>query len=108
MVGYASDVVSDVGLSSGNVYGNTYIDQVLSLVKDQSRLKFRNLVSMDDLSAMRSRDVEYIILHERFEAELSQVAMPLADVQRLRREYQARLGPPFYEDANITVFRLQL
>ena len=53
MVGYTSDMSLARGLAAGNIYGNTYIDQVLSLVHDQSRLRFRNLISMDDLPAMR-------------------------------------------------------
>jgi len=106
IVGYASDVVIDEGLASGNVYGNTYIDQVLTVLKDKSHLKFRTLVSMDSLPTMRSRNVVYIILHKHFEAEFSEVAMPLPDIERLRHEYETALGRPFYEDANITVFRL--
>jgi len=106
IIGYESDVRLETGLALGSVFEFTYPDQVLTLVRDQSRLKFRNLVSMDDLATMRSRHVEYIILHDRFEADLSQLAVPLADIMRLHREYKEKLGPPFYEDANITVFRL--
>ncbi|HXI70230.1 MAG TPA: glycosyltransferase family 39 protein [Verrucomicrobiae bacterium] len=106
IVGYASDVKLARGLAAGNIYGNTYIDQILSLVEDPARLKFRNLISMDDLAAMRSRNVEYIILHKRFEAQLPVVALPLPDLERLRHEYETKLGAPAYEDANIVVFSL--
>lgn len=106
LVGYASSVKLAQGLAAGNIYGNTYIDQVLSLVENPARLRFRNFVSMDDLAAMRARNVEYIILHKRFEAQLPLVAPPPPDLDRLKREYQAKLGPPAYEDANIIVFRL--
>lgn len=106
LVGYTPGVTLAQGLAAGNIYGNTYIDQVLSLVKDPARLRFRNFVSMDDLAAMRARNVEYIILHKHFEAQLSLVAAPPPALDRLDREYQARLGQPAYEDANIIVFRL--
>jgi hypothetical protein len=106
LVGYSSDVHLAAGLAAGNIYGNTYIDQILSLVEDPARLKFRNLISMDDLEAMRSRQVEYIILHKHFEAQLPLVALPLPDLERLDNAYQAKLGAPAYEDANIIVFRL--
>jgi phosphopentomutase len=106
LVGYTMDVSLSRGLAAGNIYGDTYIDQVLSLVSDPARLRFRNLVSMDDLPAMRRRGAEYAILHKRFEAQLPEVAMPLPDLDRLRHQYQQTLGEPFYEDAHIAVFRL--
>jgi hypothetical protein len=93
-------------LTSGNVYGNNYIDHVLSLVQDPSHLRFRNLVSMDDLPAMRDRGVEYIVLHKRFEAQLYRVAPPLPDLHRLYEEYLEKIGPPSYEDDHIAVFQL--
>jgi hypothetical protein len=106
LVGYTMDVSLSRGLAAGNIYGDTYIDQVLSLVSDPARLRFRNLVSMDDLPAMRRHGAEYVILHKRFEAQLPEVAMPLPDLDRLRQQYQQTLGEPFYEDAHIAVFRL--
>jgi hypothetical protein len=106
LVGYTTDVNALGSLTSGNVYGNNYIDHVLSLVQDPSHLRFRNLVSMDDLSAMRARSVEYIILHKRFEAQLYRVAPPLPDLPRLYEEYREQIGPPAYEDDHIAVFQL--
>jgi hypothetical protein len=106
-VGYASDVKLRRGLAAGNIYGNTYIDQVLSLIENPAQLKFRNFISMEDLGAMRSRNVEYIILHKRFEAELPLVTMALPDLERLRQEYQTKLGAPAYEDANLVVFSVR-
>jgi hypothetical protein len=106
IVGYTTDMKLASGLSPGNIYGNTYIDQVLSLMHDSSQIRFRNLVSMDDLPAMHGHGVEYIILHKRFEAQLSEVASPPPDLDRLWHEYQKTLGAPFYEDAHIAVFKL--
>jgi hypothetical protein len=106
IVGYASDVVISEGLAAGNVFGDTYVDQVLTLVTNKAQLKFRTLVSMDDLAAMRARGVQYIVIHKRYEAQLPDVMMPLPDIDRLRHEYLTKIGQPFYEDAHITVFRL--
>jgi hypothetical protein len=106
LVGYTTDMTLASGLAPGNVYGCTYIDQVLSLVRDSSRLRFRNLVVMDDWAAMRGRGVEYVILHKRFEAQLPEVAPPPPNLNRLYLEYQNRLGAPAYEDVNIVAFRL--
>lgn len=106
IVGYTTDVSLPRGLASGNIYGDTYIDQVLSLIDEPSRLRFLNLISMDDLTAMRGRGVEYVILHKHFEAQLPGVGLPLPDVERLWNQYRQALGPPFFEDAHIAVFRL--
>jgi hypothetical protein len=106
LVGYTTDMTLSRGLAAGNIFGDTYIDQVLSLVEDHSRLRFRNLVAMDDFAAMRGRGVEYIILHKRFEAQLPQVAPPPPDLDRLWHDYRERLGAPAYEDGNVAVFRL--
>jgi len=106
IVGYTTDVTLASGLAPGNIYGNTYIDQVLSLIRDPSQIKFRNLISMDDLAAMRGRGVEYVILHKRFEAQLPEVAPPPPDLERLMNQYHQTLGKPFYEDAHIIVFKL--
>jgi hypothetical protein len=106
LVGYTTDMRLSIGLAQGNIYGNTYIDQVLSLVPDSSRLRFRNMVNMDDLAAMRARRAQCIILHKRFEAQLPQMALPQPDLDRLSREYREKLGAPTYEDSHIVVFRL--
>jgi hypothetical protein len=106
IVGYATGVALPRGLAAGNIYGDTYIDQVLSLAHDPSRLQFRNFVSMDDLSAMRTRGVEYIVLHKRFESQLYAVAMPLPDLARLYKEYCEKIGAPAYEDAHVVSWRL--
>jgi hypothetical protein len=106
IVGYATDVALPRGLAQGNIYGDTYIDQVLSLVRDQSHLHYRNMISMDDLPAMRARGVEYIVLHKRFEAQLYAVAMPLPDLARLYKEYCEKIGKPAYEDVHLAAWRL--
>jgi hypothetical protein len=106
IVGYCTDVRLPRGLAAGNIYGNTYIDQVLTLVRDPSRLRFHNLIPMDDLPAMRVRHVEYIVLHKRFEAQLYTQQLPLPDTYRLFVKYSQTIGPPFYQDDHIVVFRL--
>jgi len=106
IVGYAPEVFLDRGLAAGNIYGNSYIDQILSLVKDPATLRFSNLISMADLVGMRGRGVEYVILHKRFEAQLPQVALALPALGRVIQNYRSELGTPAYEDVNIVVFRL--
>jgi hypothetical protein len=104
LVGYTLGVKLAYGPAVGNVFDNTYIDQVLSLVDNPATLQFHNLICMDDLAAMRQRGVEYIILHKRYEAQVALAAWPLPDLARLCLQYQAMLGAPVYEDANLIVF----
>jgi len=101
-----TDVTPARGLAPGNIFGNTYIDQVLSLVPDPARLHFQNLVAMDDVAALRGRGAEFVILHKQFEAQLPAVMLPLPDLERLLKQFHATLGEPFYEDAHVAVFRL--
>jgi hypothetical protein len=106
IVGYTTTMVNSRALPEGNIFGNTYIDQVLSLVHDPARLRFRNCIAMEDLATMRARGVQFIILHRRFEAQLPGVLMPPADLERLEGLYREKVGPPVYQDSFITVFRL--
>ena len=105
LVGYVTDLTPARGLAPGNIYGNTYIDQVLSLVPDPARLHFQNLVAMDDMAALRGRAAEFVILHKQFEAQLPAVMLPLPDLARLQDKFRLTLGEPFYEDAHIAVFQ---
>jgi hypothetical protein len=106
LVGYTTNMLSLGDLGAGNVFGNTYIDEVLSLVPDPAKLQFRNLVSMGDLGAMRVRGAEYVILHKHFEGHLYEIAPPPPGLDQLRDEYQKALGDPVYEDMHIVVFSL--
>jgi hypothetical protein len=106
IVGYVTDMRTTNGLAAGNIFGNTYVDQVLSLVPNPARLHFYNMIQMDDLAGMRKRRVEYIILHKRYEAQLYLAALPLPDLPRLGKLYLKELGQPVYEDAHVAVFRL--
>jgi len=105
LVGYAAGVSLPRGLAAGYVFGNTYVDEVLSLAPDPSRLHFRNFIDMDDLSRMRERQVEYVVLHKRFESQLPQLMLPLPELGRLYKKYSQALGPPVFEDEHIAVFR---
>ncbi len=104
IVGYTTNMAFPTGLAEGNVYGNTFIDQVLTLVPDKSRLHFRNLVDMDDLAAMKAKGAQYIVLHKLYEAQLPEVALTPPQVDALDQEYRKELGAPVYEDAHIVVF----
>ncbi len=104
-VGYTVAVTNSVVLPEGNIFGDTYIDQILSRATAPGQLRFRHLVAMEDLATMRARGVEFIIIHKRFEAQLGVMAPP-TDLDRLGRLYRGKLGAPVYQDAFIAVFGL--
>ena len=107
LVGYTRDMKLARGLAEGNIFGNTYIDQVLTLIPEASRLRFRNLVCMDDVDAMRASGAEYVLVHKRFEVDLPAVAPPPPALERLLRKYREVLGEPAYEDSQVAAFALE-
>lgn len=91
------------------LYGNQFIDQVLSQVADKTRLRFSNMVDILDVEAVRNTRAEYLILHrnllaeffpERFNAERTQV--PGIDV--CTAHLRIYFGSPVYADRLIIVF----
>jgi len=106
MIGYKVGVPLTAGMPEGTVYGNTYVDQVLDLVEDQNRLEFQNIVRLDNVAKMRDSNVEFVILHKRFEAQLYELASPILNSERLCDGYRSLLGQPAYEDEQVVVFKL--
>lgn len=105
-VGYTTNINLPGRLAAGNVFGNNYIDEILTLIRDSSQLKFRNLVAMDDLKRMRAQGIDYVILHKQFEAELWRAAASTPELSRLLSLYKMELGSPAYEDTRLVAFQL--
>ncbi|MDA1043957.1 MAG: hypothetical protein O3C57_01910, partial [Verrucomicrobia bacterium] len=105
LLGYAIGLIPPAPLPGGGVYGNTYIDDVLNLVANPSALHFRNHISMTDFDGMRLRNVEYIVVHKRFEAEFPKLALPPASMSPLLKQYRDSCHIVF-EDGFILVFSL--
>jgi hypothetical protein len=106
IAGYTCDMAAENRVGAGNIYGNTYIDQVLTLVSDISKLHFRNLVSIDELNAVRATGAEYVIVHKVYEAQVPAVAPPPPKIRELLARYRSALGLPAYEDEHLAAFRL--
>jgi hypothetical protein len=107
LVGYSTTFTESRGLAAGNVFGNTYIDEVLSLVSDKGKLRFRNLVDMDDEASIAGSGAGYAILHRKFAAELWRVAKPPPCIPQLEEKYRRLYGQPVFDDGNMVVFRLR-
>jgi len=107
LIGYSMAFGDPRGLAAGNVFGNTYIDEILSLVPDRSRLRFRNLIDMDDEGSIAGSGAGYVILHRVFEAELSRVVTPHPCIPRLEEKYRRLHGQPVFDNGDMVVFRLR-
>lgn len=106
IVGYCTGVTGLPGLAAGNVFGNTFVDQVLSRVPDTGKLRFSNMVNLDDPDAVRASGADIVICHKAFEADLSRVAPPHPCMQRLLRESPEAFGPAVYDDTSLAAFRV--
>jgi hypothetical protein len=105
MIGYTMAFTVPMGLAGGNVFGNTYIDEILSLVSDPRKLRFRNMVNLDNAKALPESGADYVVIHKRFEAELSRVAPAHPCIPQLIKNLTIVLGRPCFEDDGLVAFR---
>ena len=105
LLGYAVGLVPPAPLQGGGVYGNSYADDLLNLVPAAARLHFRNHIAMRDLALMRERDVEYVVIHKRFEAEFDRIARPPPSLPAILAHYRAQ-GHLIFEDNSVAVFNV--
>jgi hypothetical protein len=107
IIGYTTAFPDRTGLAAGNVFGNTYIDSVLSLVQDNAKLRFKNMINMDDTAALAASGTDYVIIHRKFEAELPLIVRPHPSIPQLEQRFGTAFGPPLFEDDHVIVFRLR-
>jgi hypothetical protein len=106
IIGYTTGISNPTPLKGRGVYGNTYVDEVLNITANYSKLHFYNFIDMNDFSNMRRQNVEYIIFHKQFEADLSKIAPPPRDFNVILEKYRRKFYV-VYEDENITVFSME-
>ncbi|HZV80791.1 MAG TPA: hypothetical protein VFF53_01335, partial [Geobacteraceae bacterium] len=106
LIGYDKDCPELLKLMPGGVYANSYVDEVLSRVADRRQIRFRTMVDMADIDALRRSGADYVVLHTRFEADLSRIALPNPNIGSMCRLYAQYFGPPYYEDNHLVVFKL--
>ena len=93
------------------VYGDMFSGDVLSKVEDTDKLKFRNMIDMLDIAAIRQSRADYIILHKNIVTEMlplvaNRVGPICKPVEYLAPFYQRVFGPIVFEDNNIIVFKI--
>ncbi|MDO9263304.1 MAG: hypothetical protein Q7U02_05010 [Desulfosalsimonadaceae bacterium] len=112
-VGYTRAVKDPPDVSTGGIYGNMIADQILSQVKDPGQLKFRNMVDVLDMAAVKNSGADLVVFHKNTEAELfgAQTGddgreVPL--VSAVSGVYRKIFGRPVFEDNHLVVFRVSL
>ena len=110
IAGYLSKVVIPKR-TQDYIYGNFPADYVMSRLLDLKKVKFNNMVDMENIEGIKSSTANYIILHKHLTAEMfpylridkAQLNYAVVYLIKLYRKY---LGKPFFEDKNIIVFRI--
>jgi len=120
MAGYIANI-EILYPSAGCIYGNFYPDVPLSRIQNLHRLKFTNMMNMEDLQSIAKSGASYVILHKNLLREMSHapvtkeyslnspdlfrndVYMP---VIRLSHIYRQNFGEPVFEDRNIVAFKI--
>lgn len=106
LIGYSMAYSHPVALGTGCVYGNTYIDEVLSRIPDKRLLRFRNMVNVDETADIQASGAELIVIHRRFEAEFDAVSPPHPCIPELEQRCRKAFGRPVVEDAHVIAFRI--
>lgn len=118
MVGFANSIKLKEKQSKGYILDNYYIDFILGRTPDLTRLKFKNLINVEDIDEIRRSEADYLILHKNIIAEIFP-QLP-ADMQKnlnfgwerypgvdiVQKIYQTIYGSPQYEDNDIIVYDL--
>jgi len=87
------------------------VDYVMSRLPDLKKVKFKNMVDVENIEAIKSSTANYIILHKHLIAEMfpylmkekMQMSNAIVHLSQLYRNY---FGKPFFEDKNIIVFSI--
>ena len=87
------------------------VDYVMSRLTDLKKVKFKNLVDMNNIESVKNTTADYVILHKHLIAEMfpylkndkTQVYRGVIYLNQLYRKY---FGNPIFEDKNIIVFKI--
>jgi len=118
LAGFVNSVKLKEKQSKGYIVGNYYIDFILGKAPDQTRLKFKNLINIENLAEVKISGADYLILHKNIISEMfPQTSLDTQKnlhfgwevypaVDKMKKIYQTFSGSPQYEDKDIVVYRL--
>jgi len=93
--------------ADGNVFGNDYVDKVLNRLADPRAIRFSNMIDMADVEGLRQSGARYIVLHDLFEAEISQFNSAHPRMVALVKLYAQNFGRPVYRDSHLVAFMIK-
>jgi hypothetical protein len=83
------------------------VDRVLAEVADPTKLRFRNLVDLDDRAALRASGACYLVVHTDLAGELEGACSGGSPATLLGPDYGRRFGEPVFSDACTAAFDLR-
>jgi len=120
-IGFINSILNSSD-SNGHVFGNDYVDYILSRIRDVNRLNFRNLINLSNLKRIKNGGYDYIILHKNLLKEMFQLSDKTKEaslndpylfhngiyqpVRDLADYYLRIFGSPVFESNDIVVFRV--
>jgi len=93
------------------VYAGYNIGQVTSRLRNSKKIKFKNMIDMENVKGIKNNSIQYIILHKDLISEMfpylaKQKAHVHVGVKYLDKLYRNIFGAPFFEDQNIIVYKI--
>ncbi|GLH71539.1 hypothetical protein GETHLI_00410 [Geothrix limicola] len=104
LIGYAPLFPEAPSAVPGMIYGNTYIDQVLSPIPSGKRKGLSSLVDLTDPTAISRSGATHLLLHRHLAFPST---YPPGLLRALFAMYRQLLGPPVYLDSEMAVFALK-
>lgn len=83
----------------------------MSRLPDLKKIKFKNMVNMDNIEAVKNSSADFIILHKHLIPEM----FPYIKIKQIQvnnavayfsQTYRRYFGNPIFEDKNIIVFKI--
>ena len=69
-VGYTRAIEDTPEMPASYVTGNMIVDQILSRTDDPDKLKFRNLINILDMAAVKASRADAVVLHKNIFFEM--------------------------------------
>lgn len=108
VIGY-TDLVDVMPLNRDCVYPEFFVNHVIRAVDDRCSIRFRNMVDILDIEAVRRSKADYLICHKDLLREFLSEIQPsaktlLPGLKECVEQSTNHFGPPVFEDETIVVF----
>jgi hypothetical protein len=104
--------IKDFPNSVAGIYGDMIPDMILGQLVDPDQLKFKNMVNILDMAAIKNSRADLVILHKNPESEILEPHTG-SDVKEIRlitdidQVYRESFGQPIFEDRYLLVFKVR-